>query len=167
MLLKNRGIDFELRIIGRVLFWERNWFSNLCRRFDLGDRVVHLGQVEHNEMLTLYQSSVLFVFPSRFEGSPRSVREALSCGVPCVLSDIPGNRGVDPQGKFVRFVNTEDAQLWATAIGELLTESPMERQRRSDAGRRHMERHHSFGAVAARWAQVYGSIASKSPSKQL
>jgi glycosyltransferase involved in cell wall biosynthesis len=33
-------------------------------------------------------SSDLFVFPSRFEGSPNALLEALSCGIPCLGSDI-------------------------------------------------------------------------------
>lgn len=33
----------------------------------------------------------IFVLPSLWEGMPLAILEALSCGVPCVVSDIPGN----------------------------------------------------------------------------
>ena len=163
-VLKNRHIDFELRIIGRVLFWERAWFTDLCHRFELDDHVIHFGQVEHQEMLSLYQSSDFFVFPSRFEGSPRSVREALACGVPCILSNIPGNRGVDPEGHFVRFVDDWDGRLWADAIQACIDEpKELYRQRRLQS-RQHMELHHDFQAVAKNWVKIYEDVLSEKPN---
>lgn len=34
----------------------------------------------------------VFILPSTRDASPRTVREAMACGVPCIVSDIPGAR---------------------------------------------------------------------------
>ena len=38
--------------------------------------------------------SDLFIFPSKREGLPVSLIEAIACGVPCVASDVRGNRDI-------------------------------------------------------------------------
>lgn len=41
-----------------------------------------------------YQSSSIFVLPSRFEGTPNALMEAMSFGMPCIISDQTGG-GLD------------------------------------------------------------------------
>lgn len=53
-----------------------------------GDRCTFLGQVSYEEMPAVYRAADLLVQPSRAEGTPRTVMEALSSGVPVVSSDL-------------------------------------------------------------------------------
>lgn len=46
----------------------------------------------------LLSESDLFVLPSLWEGMPLAILEALSCGVACVVSDIPGNNDLISNG---------------------------------------------------------------------
>ena len=47
----------------------------------------------------LLQTADFFVFPSKREGLPVSVMEAMAAGLPCVVSDIRGNHDlIDPKG---------------------------------------------------------------------
>ena len=56
------------------------------------DRVHFGGQVTYNDLPRWYQMADIYISPSHVDGSSVSLMEALACGLPCVVSDIPGNR---------------------------------------------------------------------------
>ena len=56
------------------------------------DRVQFAGQVSQRDLPSWYHLADLFVSPSHIDGSSVSLMEALACGLPCLVSDIPANR---------------------------------------------------------------------------
>jgi glycosyltransferase involved in cell wall biosynthesis len=58
----------------------------------LEDRVVFPGQVGYDELPSYYHSADLYVSASHSDGSSVSLLEAMACGLPAVVSDIPGNQ---------------------------------------------------------------------------
>lgn len=69
---------------------ERKYLEGLVKRMNLEDRVFLLGYVR--DIYKVYQLADIFVFPSLREGLPVSLMEAMSCGLPCIVSNIRGNR---------------------------------------------------------------------------
>ena len=69
----------------------------------------------------------LFVFASRFEGMPLAVLEAMACGLPCAISDIPPHREVSGDGDVALLVRSEPA-AWSEAILRMLTDQPLSRE---------------------------------------
>jgi glycosyltransferase involved in cell wall biosynthesis len=55
------------------------------------DQVHFGGQVSQVELPLYYHKADLFVSPSHIDGSSVSLMEALACGLPVVVSDIPAN----------------------------------------------------------------------------
>lgn len=56
------------------------------------DRVHFGGQVGQCDLPRWYHMADLYISPSHVDGSSVSLLEALACGMPCLVSDIAGNR---------------------------------------------------------------------------
>ncbi len=55
-------------------------------------RVLYPGQVGYNDLPRYYRSADLYLSASHSDGSSISLLEAMACGLPVLVSDIPGNR---------------------------------------------------------------------------
>jgi glycosyltransferase involved in cell wall biosynthesis len=56
------------------------------------DRVTFGGQISQNDLPSWYHQADLYISPSHVDGSSVSLMEALACGLPCLVSDIPANK---------------------------------------------------------------------------
>ena len=63
----------------------------ILRSRDVSDRVTYAGQVSQRELPRYYQMADVYISPSHVDGSSVSLMEALACGLPCLVSDIPAN----------------------------------------------------------------------------
>ncbi len=98
-------------------------------------RVAQLGLEEH-VWLAGYRSDVprvlaaldVFTLPSRYEGLPYTLMEAMAAGRAVVATDVTGNRDLVRDGETGRLVPPDDAQALAEAVVELLA-APEERAR--------------------------------------
>jgi L-malate glycosyltransferase len=70
--------------------------ADLIRRIFLEagvlERVSFQGQAGYGDLPGYYQSADLYISASHSDGTSISLLEALACGVPALVSDIPGNR---------------------------------------------------------------------------
>lgn len=82
--------DFDLHVLIVGDGPERTSLEILAREMGLQDRVVFIGQVSHDEVPQFTAASDVFVLCSETEGLPKCVREAMSCGVPIVASNVGG-----------------------------------------------------------------------------
>lgn len=96
------------------------------------DRLVWLPtRQDVNEVLPAFD---VFVHPSRFEGLPMAILEAMSAGVPVVAEDAGGTREVVRHGNTGLLVPIGDVEGLARAIVDLLS-SPETAHRLQSAGR--------------------------------
>ncbi len=56
------------------------------------DRVTFGGQVSQTDLPNWYHMADIYISPSHVDGSSVSLMEALACGMPCLVSDIPANK---------------------------------------------------------------------------
>ncbi len=55
-------------------------------------RVSFPGHINNADLPRYYQMADLYISPSHVDGSSVSLMEALACGLPCLVSDIPANK---------------------------------------------------------------------------
>ena len=73
-----------------------------ANNLSVGNAVTFLGHLPYDEMPKIYRSADVLVLPSRAEGVPRTVLEAMSSGVPVVCSHLDQLDGiVDGRGALV------------------------------------------------------------------
>ncbi len=80
----------------RLLLLGNGSLAGRIRRTLMGGGVldwVHFGgQVNYADLPDYYRAANLYISASHSDGSSVSLMEALACGLPAVVSDIPGNR---------------------------------------------------------------------------
>ncbi len=84
--LASRGLD--LVITGSL---DRTVFEGTSR---LPQPARYVGRVDDASLRALYETAACFLFPSLYEGCGLPALEAMACGCPLVLSDIPAFREV-------------------------------------------------------------------------
>jgi len=100
----------------------------------------------------------IFVLPSRREGLPVALLEAMACGLPCVASRLPGSTdAIIEHGVNGLLTPPGDAPAIADAIERLLKD-PAERRRLGAAARATIVQRYSSGYVADCWLEAYQSV---------
>jgi glycosyltransferase involved in cell wall biosynthesis len=78
--------------------------ERLVREEELGTAITFTGMVSRQGVYRLLKSSDVFVMTSRSEGLSVSLIEALGCGLPALLTDIPSFRETMKDGKGAVFI---------------------------------------------------------------
>ena len=79
--------NWQLRLYGAGS--ERDYLEALTRHYGISDRVEFLGHVK--DVRAIWSENHFLVLPSRFEGTPLAMVEAMLCGRPAVVTDVGGN----------------------------------------------------------------------------
>jgi glycosyltransferase involved in cell wall biosynthesis len=85
---------------------------------EIEESVTFLGHVPYDEMPKVYRSGDVLVLPSRAEGVPRTLMEALSSGVSVVSADLPQVRSAF--GDSVSYISNENAINYADQVCNVL-----------------------------------------------
>lgn len=117
---------------------------------------VHLPGLTADPAAILAQAGV-FVLPSRFEGFPNALLEAMAQGAPVIAADCPsGPRHIIRHGVDGLLVPAGDADRLAGAISELINDPAQ----RAELGGRALEVRERFSLekVLAEWDQLLDSV---------
>jgi len=111
------------------------------------DRVEFLGWIAIEKLKDIYRACDIFVLPSYTEGMPKTVPEAMSNGLPTVVTDVGGLRDVIVEdGKTGFVVPIKDVGALRDALRTLILDKPL-RQRMARVG---LERSRQFTIEAER-----------------
>lgn len=124
------------------------------------DRVSFGGQISQTDLPRWYHMADLYISPSHVDGSSVSLMEALACGLPCLVSDIPANK------EWV----IEDENGWlfrdgdANHLAEKILAAMNQREKLPEIGRasrRSAEKRADWKKNAAALMSVYRSLGGK------
>jgi len=80
------------------------------------ENVTFAGQISQKDLPRYYHMADLYISPSHVDGSSVSLMEALACGLPCLVSDIPANLEWVVEGENGWIFPDGDAAALATKI---------------------------------------------------
>jgi glycosyltransferase involved in cell wall biosynthesis len=118
------GFDLELLIVGDGRY--RGMLEKLARDLGIAARCHFLGQVPAGAAVQqVLDAADLFVLPSRTEGLPRAMIEAMARSLPCIGSRVGGIPELLPEEDMV---SPGDITGLATKIQEMLSDRRRRRQ---------------------------------------
>jgi glycosyltransferase involved in cell wall biosynthesis len=90
--------------------------KSIAKKLNIESSAMFIGYASEEEKIKILQLSDVFVFPSLMEGFGLAPAEAMSCGIPTIVSD----RGSLPEVVGGGGIVVElDSQKWAEKIEEL------------------------------------------------
>jgi len=173
-LIELKGLDVLLKafgLIGARKDWtltlagegaERGRITELAISLGIGDRVSLAGAIAPEAMPELMGRHHVLVLPSRREGRPNVVLEAMAAGLPVIATAIGGVRELVQDGLTGFLVPPEDEVLLAGAIERCITRPDL-LLRLGKAGRRWMlDAGLTWHATAAMYGALYEVVTRSS-----
>ncbi len=166
-----KGVDVLLHSWGRMMHAPAEWRTYLKPRLLLvGDGVcrtqmerivVELGIQDSVEFLgwqadvvDLLQQSWGFVMPSRWEGMPNALLEAMACGLPCVATRVSGSEDAITDGVNGLLVEPEQPAEMALALRRIIEDADLA-QRLGQEGRARVVRDYQLPSIVERCLELY------------
>lgn len=131
-----------------------------ARQLGIGDRVEFQGWLGGEALLEAYARANLFVFPSRHEGMPNAVLEAMSAGLPVVASSIAGNEELVVPDETGALVPADDVAALRRALESLLPDGER-RARLGAAGRLRVEQRFTWESAGAAYHDLLEQAAGR------
>ncbi len=148
-------LDWEWVVVGDGSF--RPEFEKLCLELGIAKRVQLVGWQSKPELIEHYNQANLFVFPSRHEGMPNAVLEAMSSGLPVVASRIAGNEELVLTGETGLLFPSESIPELQAALLELIPDTAR-RMEMGEAGHTRVAANYSWAGVAEQYAGLLSKI---------
>ncbi len=123
----NKGQDILFEALSAKQWKDRDWecnlygkgedltyLENLARHYEIQDKVKFQGHV--HDVRKIWADNHILVLPSRAEGTPLCLIEALLCGRPAVVTDIGGNTEWIDEGKTGFIAAATATQFFQSAL---------------------------------------------------
>jgi len=133
----------------------RDGLAQLAKDKGIYSSVRFAGRIPNDEMPKVYAASDVFVLPSKNEGLPRTVLEAMACRTPVVTSSLPQLEPVVEGAGFM--IDADSTEQISEYIGKLL-EDRDQRISMGETGRRRVEKEYSWAETVRKTTSVYKEV---------
>lgn len=123
---ENKGCDIILKLAEMIpqvkIILIGHVFEEFIAKYEIPNNVVLTGNLPHSQVETYLRKADLFLFPSKTEGFPTAVLEAMAFGLPIIASGvgaIPEMIGTNGEGGII--VESQSSVQFCNAIQKLNT----------------------------------------------
>ncbi|MBI2547982.1 glycosyltransferase family 4 protein [Candidatus Woesearchaeota archaeon] len=128
----------------------REHYQRMVTKLQLNDTIIFTGW--RKDVHNLYKAADIFFFPSKGEGLPGVIMEAMASGLPIVASKIPGNEDL-VKNKVNGFLCPQDPKEYASALQHLLHDQ--EKQRSYGQHSRERIQGFDWSDIILEWKKMY------------
>jgi glycosyltransferase involved in cell wall biosynthesis len=179
----SKGIDVLLHAWKRLQSASKEWHTQLKPRLllvgegalkpqlerivlelNIRDSVEFLGL--RSDIVDLLRQSWGFVLPSRGEGMPNALLEAMACGLPCIATRVSGSEDIIADGINGLLVDSERPADLAHALRWLIEDTDLA-QRLGKEGRSTIEREYQLIHIVGRCLELYRHLLANSRNEQV
>jgi len=97
--LEAKGKGLRLTIVGDGPY--RDTLEVIAKEHGVSDIIDFVGQKDKDQIVPYYQDADVFILPSKKEGMPNVVLEAMACGLPIVMTPCQGSDELIKDNGFV------------------------------------------------------------------
>ncbi|HUI88705.1 MAG TPA: glycosyltransferase family 4 protein [Anaerolineales bacterium] len=159
-----KGFDLAMRALSPLKDLEWTWtiagdgpqmmaLKVMSEEYGIKDRIHFLGWLSQEQIKGQYAAANIFLFPSRHEGMPNAVLEAMASGLPVVATKIAGNEELVVDGETGGLVPPEDVESLRESLRPLLVDAQM-REQMGRAARQRVESSFSWASVAQNYEEI-------------
>jgi glycosyltransferase involved in cell wall biosynthesis len=167
-IVHQKGLDLAMRALGGLKEFDWEWniagdgpqiplLQALAKELGIDNRVFFLGWQSREQLARYYQQANAFLFPSRHEGMPNAMLEALASGLPVIASCVAGNEELVIDGETGYLVPSEDVDALQIALKKMLID-PTLRKQMGKASRQHVEANYSWESTAQQYALLLEKV---------
>jgi len=156
-LLKKENFPVRLRIAGEGEL--KKEYQKQTNELEIQDQVEFVGLITHDRLPDFYSSGNLFIMPSvgQTESFSIATAEAQACGLPAIVSDLPGMRVTIEDGITGLLIMPGDSRDLARKIKMILSD-PTRAAKMGQAGRERMEKMFSWKVMGERLETIYRKL---------
>jgi glycosyltransferase involved in cell wall biosynthesis len=159
-VLVGRGVDVELELVGEGP--ERETLTRLADALEIRDKVTFRGWLQIADVRKAMHEATVLAQPSRIEGLPTVIEEAIALGIPVVGSRVGGLPELLDDGRCGVLVEPGDVKGLADGLQTLLGD-PALRVMYAERARAHAEKILDMWRNGARLAEELRSAAQRVP----
>lgn len=124
--------------------------------------MIDVGRLSGDDVLVAMQQADAFLFPSRSEGLPLALMEAMACGLPVIATEAASMPEVVEDGVSGVLCRQDDVQAFAAAA-RMLACSPGRLQAMSASSTAVVAEHFDHDVMIEAYRSVYGSLIGARP----
>ena len=169
---REKNIDFLAEVYGSLIkqdpavnlifAGDGPYFNEFKGKMKSFSRVFFAGRLDRKDLAPLYSASDLLVFPSITDTFGMVILEAQSCGLPAIVSDFGGPKGIIVNGKTGFVAKANDCAVWQDKIEgviEMINRYPRLYLEMRAESRRHCVETYTWDVVLE---DIFGKTAAES-----
>ena len=151
--LKIKMPDFKIALCGKGI---KEKLHKVSEQYNILDNIEFKGDLGEKELSDVYSSSSCFLSTSKVEGLPQAAIEALSFGIPCVVTDVGEYGWLIRDGVDGAVIKHGDTAGMVDAIFAVLSNSAKFAKMRENSENRFKELEDLFSikSIAENWKRL-------------